>query len=186
MKWCSSHGSQGSRRAFTLVETLAAVMIVGLLAGAVTLSFRAPLRRARMAEAVEQVKYLDASSRAFARRFGRSVEIVFDLSEGMLERREVGRVDASFRAAIASPARIEAVRTHGRTEEYGEAVIAISALGISRTYAVKLAGPDVQRWVVVTGLGGEILTLADDAEVDAIFAKIAARSPGIGGGRDAD
>ena len=74
------------RRAFTLVETLAALIILGLLAGAVTWSFRAPLQRARMAEAIEQVKYLDASSRAFARRFGRNVEVVYDASEGLVRR----------------------------------------------------------------------------------------------------
>jgi prepilin-type N-terminal cleavage/methylation domain-containing protein len=169
MKPVASH----SRRAFTLVETMVAVIILGLLAGAVTWSFRAPLRRARMAEAIEQVKYLDASSRAFARRFGRNIEVVYDVSEGTLQRREGLRAEASFRTAISSPFRIEAVRTKSRTEEYGETSIAISPLGISQTYAVKLAGPEAQRWIVVTGLGGEILTLADDAQVEAIFAKVA-------------
>ncbi len=168
-----------SRRAFTLVETMVAVIILGLLATAVAWSFRAPLRRARMSEAIEQVKYLDVSSRDFARRFGRGVEIVFDVSEGTLERREGPRAEASFRTGIASPFRIEAVRTRARTEEYGETSIAVSPLGLSQTYAVKLVGPEAQRWVIVTGLGGEILTLADDAQVEAIFAKVAP-------GRDAD
>ena len=184
MKAVVFYSSSRCRRAFTLVETMAAVIILGLLAGAVTWSFRAPLRRARMAEAIEQVKYIDASSRAFARRLGRNVEVVYDLSEGTMERREGARADASFRTVIASPFRIEAVRTKARTEEYGEASIAISPLGISQTYAVKLAGPQAQRWVVVTGLGGEILTLADDAQVAAIFAKIAPAP--LGGGRNAD
>jgi prepilin-type N-terminal cleavage/methylation domain-containing protein len=168
-----------SRRAFTLVETMVAVIILGVLATAVAWSFRAPLRRARMSEAIEQVKYLDASSRDFARRFGRAVEIVFDLSEGTLERREGRRTEASFRTGIAGPFRIEAVRTRAHNEEYGEASIAVSPLGLSETYAVKLVGPEAQRWVVVTGLAGEILTLADDAQVEAIFAKVAP-------GRDAD
>jgi prepilin-type N-terminal cleavage/methylation domain-containing protein len=185
MKAVVSHSCHGRHRAFTLVETMVAVIIAGLLAGAVTWSFRAPLRRARMAEAIEQVKYLDASSRAFARRFGRNVQIVYDVSEGTLERREGGRADASFHAAVASPFRFQAVRTRGRSEEFGEAAIAVSPLGISQTYAVKIVGPEAQRWVVVTGLGGEILTLADDAQVEAIFAKIAP-SPSRGGGRDAD
>jgi prepilin-type N-terminal cleavage/methylation domain-containing protein len=183
MKAFVPHSRQVHRRAFTLVETMVAVIILGLLAGAVTWSFRAPLRRARMAEAIEQVKYIDASSRAFARRFGRNVEVVYDVSEGTMERRESARADASFRTVIASPFRIEAVRTRGRTEEYGEAAIAVSPLGVSQTYAVKLAGPEAQRWVVVTGLGGEILTLADDAQVEAIFAKVAQPPRG---GRDAD
>ena len=57
-------------RAFTVIETMIAVIILAILASAVTLSFNGPLHRARGVEAVELIKYLDASSRDFARRFG--------------------------------------------------------------------------------------------------------------------
>jgi hypothetical protein len=56
----------------------------------------------------------------------------------------------------------------------------VSGLAVSPTYAVKLAGPEGNRWVVVSGLSGEVRTLTDDAQVDSIFAAITASR------RDAD
>ena len=167
----------GFRRAFTLIEVMAAVVLLGLLTAAVALSFAGPIRRARAAEAVEQVRYLDASSRAYAKRFGRPVEMRFDLDEGRMERREGGRFggDAKYSATVASPIRIEVLRRPNRREESGEVGVPVSPLGISPTYAVKLAaGPEgaPAQWVVVSGLSGEVRTLSNDAQVDAIFAAL--------------
>jgi prepilin-type N-terminal cleavage/methylation domain-containing protein len=180
------------RFAFTLIETMTALVILGLLAGAVAWTFAGPLRRARGAEAVEQVRYLDASTRDVARRFGRAVEMRFDLAGGGLERRgaRVGDGEATFRATVASPWRIEAVRTEGRRAESGEVAVAVSPLGLSPTYAVKLAGPEgadggAARWVVVSGLTGEVRTVNDDAQVESIFAHVASPA-GAAARRDAD
>ena len=169
-------------RGFTLIDVMVALIVLGVLTAAAVLSFSGPVERARMVEAVEQVKYLDASSRDLARRFGRNVQIVFDVSEGTMERREGRGREASFLTHVASPTRIEAVRTAGERKEYGEVSIDVSSLGISQTYALKIAGPQGSRWVLVSGLGGESQVLLDDAQVEAIFAKVA---PGSSR-RDAD
>jgi prepilin-type N-terminal cleavage/methylation domain-containing protein len=163
-----------NRRAFTLIELLIALTIGALLTAAAAWSFARPLHRARAAEAVAQLKYLDASTRDLARRLGRESVIAFDVSEGTMERRSrrAGN-EATFRAAVASPIAIEEVRTPGRRSDHGEAVIAVSPLGLSDTYAVKLAGPEGRQWVVFTGLAGEAITLTNDAELNAIFARVA-------------
>jgi hypothetical protein len=75
--------------------------------------------------------------------------------------------------------RIEAVRTARGREESGEVTLPVSGLAVSPTYAVKLVGPEGQRWVVASGLSGEVRTLTDDAQVEAIFAAVSSR-------RDAD
>jgi prepilin-type N-terminal cleavage/methylation domain-containing protein len=169
-----------SGRGFTLIEVMAAVIVMGLLTGMVVLAFAGPVNRARMVEAVEQVTYLDSSSRQYARRTGRAVEIRMDLGEGVLERR-AGSLGVVFRTSVPAPVRIEAVRTaNARREESGEIVVPVSGLGVSRTYAVKLVGPEGQRWVVVAGLSGEVRVLTDDAQVDSIFAAVSAAR------RDAD
>jgi prepilin-type N-terminal cleavage/methylation domain-containing protein len=181
------------RRAFTLIEILVVVAVMALLVGSVALSFTGPLHRARTVEAIEQVKYLDASSRQFAKRFGRGVELVFDLSEGTMERRggggggsggggAGGDREATFTATVASPLQLAAVYTAGRKLEYGQAKIPVSPLGLCETYAVKLTGPDAQqKWVLVTGLGGEVITFNDDAQVEAILSHASPSSR-----RDAD
>src|SRR5256885_7110087 len=72
-------GSERSR-GFTLIEMMAVVIIMALLATGAALSFARPMRVARARDALHQVRSLDASARQFARRFGRPIEIGFDLS----------------------------------------------------------------------------------------------------------
>ena len=170
---------------FTLIEVMVAVVILGLLTGAVVLAFAGPVNRARMVQAVEEVTYLDASTREVARKSGRAAEVRIDLDEGVIERREgrAGSRQTMFRVGVPAPLRILAVRTAARREESGEAVVPVSAAGVSPTYAVKIAGPEGSRWVVVAGLSGEVRVLNDDAQVDSIFAAI---SGGAGSRRDAD
>jgi prepilin-type N-terminal cleavage/methylation domain-containing protein len=160
------------RRGFTLIETMIAVIILGLLTGAVVLSFAGPVGRARLAEGVEQVTYVDVSTRELARRTGRAMEVRIDLSEGVLERREGAR-GVTFRTSV--PVRVERVRTVERREESGEVRMPVSGLGLSPTYAVKLVGPEGVRWVVVAGLSGEVRVMTDDAQVDSIFAALSPR-----------
>jgi prepilin-type N-terminal cleavage/methylation domain-containing protein len=171
--------NQPTDAGFTLIEIVIAITIMALLAAGVALSFNRPMNKARRVQAIEQVRYLDVSSRDFARRFGRNVEIAFDLSENRLERREGASHDATFSAQIGSPFRIDAVWTVRERVDDGEAAITVSSLGVSQSYAVKLSGPDGATWVIMSGLAGETATYANDEQVQAIFAKIAPR-------RDAD
>jgi prepilin-type N-terminal cleavage/methylation domain-containing protein len=167
------------RRAFTLVEMMVAVALVALLAAAAALTFNRPLRRARALEAVEQVRYLDASTREFARRTGRPAAMVFDLDDNALSREEGAGGRASYRTALATPVRIEAVRTPGRYDEYGRRTVRVSALALSTSYAVKLSTPEGAQWVLVSGLSGESRIVTDDTRVESILAQAS-------GGRDAD
>src|SRR5215471_6908216 len=57
--------------AFTLIEIMLAVLIVGLLASAAALSFRQPIRAARAQDAVELIRSFDAGAREVARRFAK-------------------------------------------------------------------------------------------------------------------
>ena len=169
------HGANVS--AFTLVETMVAVTLLALLVAGTALTFARPLHRARAVEAVEQVRYLDASTRELARRTGRPAEIVCDLAEQTLSRREGGRT--TYQTRLATPVRVEAVRTPGRDIDSGSHAIPVSALALSPSYALKLSGPDGPRWLLVSGLSGESQTLTDDAQVEHILAQASPR-------RDAD
>src|SRR3954452_3963128 len=104
---------------FTLIETMVAVIVMGVSTGMVVLSFAGPVNRARLVEAVEQVTYMDASARQLARRTGRAIEIRIDLNEGVLERREGSR-GVTFRTSMPAAVRIETVRTARGREESGE------------------------------------------------------------------
>jgi len=165
--------------AFTLLEVLAALIILSLLATAATLSFNKPLARARAFDAIEQIRQLDASARQFSRKNGRPALIIFDLTDQSLSRREPGLRDAVFTTRLPSPLRIEQIRTAAHRVDYGEVSITCAPTGLSETYALKITGApesatadrsaNPTQWIVVAGLSGEIKTVRDERDVDFIL-----------------
>jgi len=155
------------RRGFTLIEMMAVVIIMALLATAAALSFARPMRVARGRDAVDQVRSLDASARQFARRFGRPIEIVFDLSNGTLARRE--RDEIAFQTSLSHGCRIDEVRASGQSFSLGEASIECAGSGMSRTYAVHLVGPELDQWLVFAGLSGQVTQVNDVSQVEDIL-----------------
>ena len=165
---CRVRPRTGSR-AFTLIETLVAVVILGLLAGLATWSFSGPLRRASFDEAVEQIRHLDATSRHLARETGRPVRMVLDAGAGSLSRRSSREAAGDVYSTKLPPGvRIDRIRTPALNDT-ATARIDVSQSGLSPSYAVRLAGPDWRRWVFVAGLSGELRVISDDAEISAIF-----------------
>src|SRR5438876_132513 len=105
-------------RGFTLIEMMAVIVIIALLATAAALSFSQPLAAARARDAVSQVQTLDISARQFARRWGRTVQIVLDLSNRTLARRE--HDVNTFVTSLPSGCRVDEVRMSSRRESVGE------------------------------------------------------------------
>jgi prepilin-type N-terminal cleavage/methylation domain-containing protein len=159
------------RRALTLIEIMIAVLVLGLLTGLAAWSFSGPLRRAQLEEAVEQIRYLDATTRQLARESGRPVTIVLDIDAGAVSRREgVRGGPVVYHAPLATGTRIERVRTATEDRTGGTAEIEVSPLGLSPSYAVLVAGPKWRRWVFVSGLGAQVSVISDDSEIASIFA----------------
>jgi prepilin-type N-terminal cleavage/methylation domain-containing protein len=160
-------------RGFTLIEMMAVIIIIALLSTAAALSFSHTLAAARAREAFGQVQSLDASARQFARRWGRTIQIVLDLSNRTLARRE--RNVNTFVTSLPSGCRIDEVRMSSRRESVGEVSIECSANGLSRTYAVHVVGPQLDQWLVFAGLSGQVTKVNDVSQLDAIFPQAAAR-----------
>ena len=167
-----------SRRAFTLIEVMLVVLLIGLLAGAAAMSFARPLRAARAREAIAQVSAFDAAARQVARRSGGAVQIVIDAYEQRFVRREQGRDVSSYR--LPDGLRIEQVRTGNDERDTSQRTVNVSAHGWSRTYAVRVVGPDLDRWLLVAGLSGQVSVIEDESTVDDILTRAGAA------GRDAD
>ena len=156
-------GVQPQRRAFTLIETVVVVSIMALLTSAVALSFNGPIQSTRARDAINQVQSLDSSARTYAKRFGKDVEIVFDVSQNRLLRREGKDKEVSYDAPLPRGCRIERLRIGGRIIDSGEAAIACSTMGLTRSYTLHLVGPKLDRWISVAGLTGEMTVTADDS-----------------------
>jgi prepilin-type N-terminal cleavage/methylation domain-containing protein len=155
-------------RGFTLVEITIAVVIVGLLTAAVSLSFSRPIDAARAHDAVDRVRAFDESARALARRSGRAVDMTFDLYDRALRRRHNGD-ETSVDVTLPRGCAIDRFRSPDRDIATGEATVTCSALGLSRSYAAHLTGPALDCWVVVAGLTGQTVVVTDEQDVEQIF-----------------
>jgi prepilin-type N-terminal cleavage/methylation domain-containing protein len=170
---------------FTLIEIMLAVLIVGLLASAAALSFRQPIRAARAQDAVELIHSFDAGAREVARRFAKPLVLTFDLREGRLERHE-NEDQATYTALLPHGVHIGQFRTAARRVAEERIDIPCSAAGLTRTYAVRLVGPGVDRWLLVSGFSGDVQAIQDEAQLDAIFAATATQADAASAATDSD
>lgn len=164
------------RRAFSLLETLATLLILALLASTITLTFRAPLGRAKGTQAIEQVRFADTATRAHAEKFARPVELIIDLDDNTLSRHDPTTGDPISHAQIPAPWRIAELRTAHANHDAGRHAIRFSSSGLTQSYAIKLAGPqDQSRWILFAGLSPDSTLDLDDAQIQSILAAASPR-----------
>jgi prepilin-type N-terminal cleavage/methylation domain-containing protein len=155
-------------RAFTLIEMIVVIVLIGLLSAAVVMSFARPVQKVRARDAVEMVRALDESMRAQARRSGQTAQIVIDLSARTLARRD-GAGNVVFEAALPTGIEIDRFRNADEDLSSAHAVVSCSPLGLTRTYAVHLSGPGLDQWLLFAGLSGDAMVIKDEATLDSIF-----------------
>ena len=167
-----------ARRAFTLIELIAVLVIAGLLAASVTLKLQGPLARAGLGDLVSELQAFDARSRVLARRHDRSVRVEVDLSRG-----ELRRTDAETRAELGAVLKLPpgyAVARFllaGEDLGTGRATLPVSRQGRSPSYALCLEdAKGRRRWLLAAGLSGEVTVLDgeddDESAAEAVLASL--------------
>lgn len=173
-----------TRFAFTLIELLAVIVLLGIISTAAALTFRSSIQSASSTDAVAQIKYLDSTARQRAQRFNQPVELIFDLTNSTLSRREGSkRNDESFTAALPRGFAIDQINIAGNSIFNGEASVRCSTTGLTPSYAIHLIGPNFDQWLLFAGLSGQMTLINDEETIQDILAD-ARRSAGTG--RDAD
>jgi len=176
-------GSPCHGTAFTLVETMLAVLVMALLASAVALSFSRPLQLARAREAVSQIQSADAQARQAARQSGQTVRLVLDPSANTIARYEGEQRRAQ--TTLPGPCQLEEVIV-GRHASWAErAEVSFSSSGLSRSYAVHLKGTGVDQWLLFAGLSGQMTWVQDERTLRSILDG-AAPTAASAAGHDAD
>ena len=145
---------------FTLIELMLAVVLLALLTGAAALSFARPIHNARARQAIDTVERCDEMTREQARRFGKAATLGFDLHHQTIRRDSVPNV------SLPSGFTIHEIRSAGHSIEAGEFSLDVSALGLSRSYALHLVGPELDRWMLVAGLSGEVTWTTNETQVE--------------------
>ena len=154
-----------------------AVLLLALLTSAAALSFSQPIRAARAQDAIEQLRGFDATARQAAVSSGHTVRLAFDLRAGTLARRDEGGRTLRYRSTLPPGFRVDQVRVGDHTASSGQALLDISPLGASRTYALHLRGPSTDQWLLTAGMSGQMTIVSNETALDAIFAQVAPPSP---------
>ena len=160
-----------TRPAFTLIELIAVIVLLGIISTAAALTFRSSLQSASSSDAIGQLKYLDSSARQRARRFNQPVTLILDLTNSTLSRREGSkRNDESFTAALPRGFSIDQINIAGQSTFNGAASIACSPAGLTPSYAIHLIGPNFDQWLLFAGLSGQMTLINNEETVQDILA----------------
>ncbi|HEV8607953.1 MAG TPA: type II secretion system protein [Tepidisphaeraceae bacterium] len=160
-----------SRPAFTLIEMMLAVVLLGIISAAAAFTFHSSLESARASDVIEQLRYLDSSSRQRAMRFNQSVELTFDVTNSSISRREGSKGnDESFRASLPRGYTIDQINIAGQSTFNGQTSLTCSSHGYTPSYSLHLLGPNFDQWLLFAGLTGQLTLVKDESTVQDILA----------------
>jgi len=166
------------RSSFTLVEIMAVVALIGLIAGATAWSLVDDVKRRSMANVVGQIAHADHVTRLAAQRFGAPCVLRFDLTAQTVQRvmETSQRVDAASHAlnlpvGFRVDRIIVAPSQHDRRSDTVD--VKYSTGGRSASYAVRVASSDDATWMVFSGLTGQMIQINDEDELENLFATLA-------------
>lgn len=196
--WTTPEGiASGGGGAFTLIEVMAAIVIVALLAGLAGLSLRGVLRSAESDQATRQLLAYDAQTRQRAARFDRPIQL--SIREDRIEQEPMESPGATETRNLPTMSgtpgllptghQIDRVVTADGSDTRAEVVVTASAgTARSRSYGLRLVDGEreQQQWVIVCGPTGMGTVVDDDRQAQNILAILAlARLPELPGA-DAD
>ena len=170
--------------AFSLVELIAVLVIVSLVAASVSLRLSGPVRQAALDDLAGRIAAFDRRARVSARRHDRDMQMVFDLSRGEIACAAVGEAERrGVPVTMPRGCRLTAVvvaggtGTGGQKTSVGRAVVRVSRRGLSPTYAACIETQRGERtWLLAAGLTGKVTRFDDDAAVREVFAALGGRA----------
>ena len=157
---------------FTLIELMAVLLLLGLIAAGVSVSLASSHRRAQMSDVVGQVVQYDTLARATAREQGAPMRVRVSLQSSTLSREIVEDARRGERASslVLPPGySVGQVRVGTTRTSFGQTSIAVSSLGQTADYAIRIDGKDQRQWVMFVGLSGQNVLLDSDRDAERLF-----------------
>lgn len=162
-----------SRCGFTLIEVLAVVVVLAILASVAMFSVSGHVQHARLIRTADRLESLDRRARDEARRQSAPGQLLWDTRQGVAQiafaRAEDSPV-ATRRVSLGGGLEFSEFRIDG-ARGLGRQVVDVSPNGQSDTYAVRLSAPNgAALWLVTLGLTGQHLRLDSEDDVRALLA----------------
>lgn len=170
---CSTISKRPFRRAFSLFELLAVILLMAIFAAAVRGPVVEMLDRITVRNAIEQLRTMDRLTRQEARQSGKIVTMHIDPLEGLLWRTDT-TTDQNLigqRARLPEQVRIDQIRIAPDRSDFDElnAEFKTSPQGITNTYALTLQTPMGNRWLIFAGLTGTCYELESEDQLANVF-----------------
>ena len=157
------------RAAFTLVEVVAVLVILGIIASGTVWSLGPHVRMLRLNAALDRIEAFDRRVRILARRHRQPLGLTISASKGTLS---VPNPKVNLPSMqLGDGIRIDRVRSRRGDRRFGDTTIGIASNGRSEAYAIRLSTSDDRHvWCAVLGSTGQAVRLTKEGDVNALFA----------------
>lgn len=159
------------RKAFTLIELMVVIAILGLLTAIASLSLGGVMDRYQLGRAAETIEACDGRARREARLSRETFDAVIRRSKQEMivsgPQDRPGTPIATYR--LPRTVEISEVRLRRKEVTGRDVTINFSDQGRSPTYAVQLRRGNASHWLVVLGISGQVIFLNSEEQVDALL-----------------
>jgi prepilin-type N-terminal cleavage/methylation domain-containing protein len=159
------------RPAFTLIELMVVIVILGLLTAIASLSLGGVMDRYQLSRAAETIEAFDGRVRRSARLSREALDAVIrrgnrDLIVKIPSQR-TGNAEANYR--LPRSVEINDVKLRDQAVTARDVTLHFNDQGRSASYAIQLRRGNSIRWLVVLGISGQVIPVASEEEADALL-----------------
>ncbi len=161
------------RRGFTLVELMAVMVVLGLLASVTVWSVRSQVATARNQLALDQLTLADRQLRDHARRVARPVDLIVDLDSGRLFRAPAGTTSPAQWAPLEDSLPLESLLLNGQKFTSRQVAVRFRGDGTSPSYAIRLKSvakgkskASENEWIVFVGRTGQRVIVTEEHSLE--------------------
>jgi prepilin-type N-terminal cleavage/methylation domain-containing protein len=158
--------------AFTLIELVACIAIMAILAAAAALSLHGHRGEATLPTAIQIIRFADEQARQRALRSDAPVELRIAFAHPHTVLLSSGATSSEFQ--LPDGFRVARARSAGWSRDTGEIAVRFSPRGWAPAYALQITDGARSQWLAFTGLIGDPQTLDDDQTLEHILSATSA------------
>jgi len=161
------------RRAFTLIELVVVLAILGMLTALASLSLSGVMDRYQLGCAAEAIESWDGRNRRDARRSRETIEAMIRPEKNEFQILEAPLASNSGRTMTSMPGKVEIVGVKMKRGGVSgrDTPIRFNKQGRSPNYAIELKRGNMRRWLIILGFSGQVITVDRGEDVDALLSR---------------
>lgn len=156
------------RSAFSLIELVTVLTIIGLVIATVSLNWLAPLREAQFSETIRKIQSIDQQTRLHARSRLANTWVEFEIGNGKVRYSKYSNQGKESTLVYQLPNDHQVVQIKTATQKISQGVFRypINQFGISESIAIQIADGNRNQWVVILGGTGQSKAYDDESQFE--------------------